>query len=65
MVDSIAGGNRQADNTVEKKERMVWKVSLKQIEPLQIKSCHLFILGAAREVAGEARKEFYETLKSS
>lgn len=44
MVDSIAGGNRQADNTVEKKERMVCKVSLKQIEPLQIKSCHLFLV---------------------
>lgn len=55
-MDSIAGGNRQADNTV-KEEHMAWKASLKHIEePLQIRSCHLFVLGAAHEVAGEDRK---------
>jgi len=41
--------------TPRKKEHMAWKVSLKQIEALKTRSCHLFILEAAQELA-EARK---------
>lgn len=62
-MDSIAGGNRQADNTV-KEEHVAWKASLKQVEePLQIRSCHLLILGAAHEVAGEDSLGVYKKNK--
>lgn len=63
-MDSVAGGNRQADNTIKQKNQthMAWKVSLKQTAN---KELEFFILGTAQEPTRETRKEFNEKVESS